>query len=144
MMDSVSVRRDRASFIRCWPSATAVASCWSPASVGWLLGEADGLSVPATSSRPRVSGASATDRAAATSVGNELPIDRGRRGRIQRATGEAVLDLAVVEQRGEQQRLVEGVAGARLKRASGTPQDARIGFVPDVVGHVPEETLSTS
>ena len=70
--------------------------------------------------------------------GTEDP--RGRR-RIEWPASEAVWHLARVQEGGEEQRLVEGVAGTSSEGATGSPEDAGIRLVTDVVGHEPEDPV---
>ena len=65
----------------------------------------------------------------------------GRGGSIQLPAREPVLDPAVVEQRREEQRLVDRVAGAGRQGARRAAQDARVWLVADLVGHVPKDAV---
>ena len=76
-----------------------------------------------------------------------LGIEDGRghegvdRGVIERARDEAHGDRARLQQPGEEEGLVGGVAGPRHERAVGTPQDARVRLVADLVSDEAKDAL---
>ena len=74
-------------------------------------------------------------------VGRHAIDDPGDGRGVEWSSREPVADLACVEQRGEQQRLVHRVARPGGQRAGRAAKDARVRLVPDLVGHVPEHPV---
>ena len=72
---------------------------------------------------------------------SRAPEDRGG-GRLVELTGrEAVGHERGVEERGEQERLVSGVAGAAGERAARATEHACVRLVADLLGHEPVDRL---